>query len=103
MQATVAEELSIETEWLREYASAYLPCEGGFKFTPEMFRREAVSIVDIRNVFRHGVVTYADKLDEPGALWIVRGYDGDGGYIVAEIVVVSETYDVDVRNVKRVL
>ncbi len=95
-------QFAIETDWIRGYASAWLPTEAPFKHTPAMFRREGVSILDLRNVFRNGVVTYDEKLDGPGALWIVEGDDGDGNLIIAEIVVISEELDVTVRCVKRV-
>jgi hypothetical protein len=103
MEAVAEQNFYIETVWIREYATTYLPAETGFRYQPEMFRRAGISIVDIRNVFRNGVVTYADKLDDPGSTWIVEGDDGDGGFIVAEIIVVSETWNVTVRKATRVL
>lgn len=103
MEAVAEPDFKLETMWLREYATTYLPSEAGFSYQPEMFRQEHISIVDIRNVFRTGVVSYADKLDDPGAIWIVYGEDGDGEIIVAEILVISEALDVTVRKAKRVL
>lgn len=102
MVAVAESKFKFETIWLREYATTYLPSEAGFTYQPEMFRREQVSLVDIRNVFRTGVVAYADKLDGPGAIWVVHGEDGDGGVVVAKIHVVSEALDVTVEKVERV-
>lgn len=101
MVASAEESFAFQTNWLRAYASAWSPCEAGFSYAPAMLRREGVSVVDLRNLFRDGVVTYDNKLDEPGALWIVEGTDDDGTYLVAEIIVVSETMQVTVRRVKR--
>jgi hypothetical protein len=95
-------QFAFETDWIHAYASNWLPTEAPFRHTPAMFRREKISILDIRNVFRNGVVTYDEKLDGPGALWIIEGDDGDGNLILAEIVVISEELDVTVRRVERV-
>ncbi|TLG78599.1 hypothetical protein [Methylocystis sp. B8] len=102
MSAAPEPQFATETVWIREYAATYLPRETGFTYTPEMLRRENVSVVDLRNVFRLGTVTYANKLDGPGALWIIEGSDGDGGSICAQLWVISETLEVTVRRVKRV-
>ena len=96
-------EFKFQTEWIREYARAWSPMEAGFTYAPEVLRRANVFIVDLRNLLRNGVVTYDEKLDGPGALWIVEGDDGDGNLIVAEIVVISEELDVTVRSVSRVV
>lgn len=101
MVADAEASFAFQTDWLRSYASSWSPREAGFRFAPEMLRREDVSVVDLRNIFRNGVVTFDNKLDEPGALWIVEGDDGDGNMIVAELVVISETMDVTVRRVRR--
>lgn len=102
MSAAPEPQFATETVWIREYAATYLPRETGFTYPPEMLRRENISVVDLRNVFRMGVVTYANKLDGPGALWIVEGSDGDGHRICAQLWVISETLEVTVRRVKRV-
>jgi len=102
MQAKVERACPLETEWIHEYAEAYMFGDCGIEFMPAAFAREGITLVDIRNVFRNGDVTYADKLDGPGAVWLVEGDDGDGGYIVAEIVVVSETLSVKVEKATRI-
>lgn len=101
MSAAPEPQFATETVWIREYAATYLPRETGFTYPPEMLRREKISLVDLRNVFRTGVVDYADKLEGPGALWMIEGSDGDGGRICAEVWVISETLEVTVRRVKR--
>ena len=95
-------QFAFETDSIRANVSTWLPTEAPFQHTPAMFRRKRASILDIRNVFRNGLVTYDEKLDGPGALWIIEGDDGDGNLIVAEIVVIFEELDVTVRRVKRV-
>jgi hypothetical protein len=93
--------LHIETEWIRSYARVYLPTEAGFSFSPEMLRDRDISIIKIRYLLKNGEVVYADKLDDPGALWIVVGEDQDGVRYELELVVVSETQSVTLRNVIR--
>lgn len=102
MSAKVKLDFSFQTDWTRAYASDWYPSEAPFKHSPDMFRREGVSVVELRNVFRFGEVTYDEKCDGPGATWIVEGDDGDGNTIVAEIVVISDAVDVTVRSVKKV-
>ncbi|AZG76333.1 hypothetical protein [Methylocystis rosea] len=102
MQAKVERAYQFETDWIREYAKAFMHCESGIEYSSDAFWRERISLVDIRNVFRNADVTYADKLNGPGATWIVEGDDGDGGYIVAEIVVISETLTVKVVKAIRI-
>lgn len=93
---------SLETEWIRGYAKSYLPNEAGFSFPPRMLRERNISIIQIRHALRHGAVVYADKLDEPGAEWIVVGKDQDGNELRFNLVVVSEAHKVTMRDVTRI-
>ena len=103
MAAAPKRVLDIETVWIRQYARAYLPHETGFSFSAEMLRREGVTLIDVRNVFRKGVVTYANKLDDPGAIWVVEGEDVDGRQLRITVIVVSEILEVRLRKVERVV
>lgn len=93
--------LGLETEWLREYARTYLPSEADFAFPPEDLRREGITLVQLRYLFWTGSVVYSDKLDEPGALWVVAGTDCDGNDLTATIIVVTEVLSVKLVEVKR--
>jgi hypothetical protein len=93
----------VETVWLREYASTYLPNERAMSFTPEMLRREGVTLVDVRNALRNGTVTNADKIDGPDATWWVEGQDIDGSILLLTVVVVSETLEVSLCSVRKVV
>lgn len=95
--------LSMETQWLRAYARTYLPSDAAFSFSPERLRRAGVTLVDVRNVFRTGVVAVADKLDGPGALWIVEGENSNGDLLRLTVIVVSEELAVSLRDVERVI
>jgi hypothetical protein len=103
MAAEPKRALDIETIWIRQYARAYLPNETGFSFSAEMLRREGVTLIDVRNVFRKGVVTYADKLNDPGAIWVVEGEDVDGRPLRITVIVVSEILEVRLKKLERVV
>lgn len=89
----------VETEWIRGYAKTYLPSEAGFSFSPEKLRARGVSIIQVRHVLKNGEVVYADKLDDPGAEWVVIGEDQDGVLYRLELVVVSEAQSVTLRDI----
>lgn len=91
---------AVETEWVRGYARTYFPSEAPFNYRPALLRRKRVALVDIRNVLRSGIVTFSDKLDEPGAIWVVEGEDADGRGIVVTLHVISETLSVTLRDVE---
>ena len=91
--------LEPETTWLREYARTYGPHETAFEFSPGALRAAGVTILDIRHGFRDGFVVFSDKLDEPGAIWVVESETCDGLPMRAEITVITETYSVKLRSV----
>jgi hypothetical protein len=91
---------AIETEWVRGYARTYFPSEAPFTYRPALLRRKRITLVDIRNALRSGVVTFSDKCDGPGAIWVVEGDDADGRRIVVTLHVVSETMSVTLQDVE---
>ncbi|WP_430911117.1 hypothetical protein [Methylobacterium sp. sgz302541] len=93
---------SIETVWLQDYARTYLPCEAAFSYSADALRRARVSLIDIRHAFRVGRVVRSEKLDEPGAEWVVEGEDCDGRSLIIIVLVVTETLSVRVRDVRRI-
>ena len=62
-----------------------------------------MTLVDIRNVFRRGAVVQNEKLDCPGAHWVVEGDDLNGRLIRLGIVVVSEEVSVSLEEVDVVI
>ena len=94
---------ALETDWVRQYARTYLPSDAAFKFRPALLRRNKVTLIDIRNVLRSGTVVFSDKLDSPGATWIVEGNDTDGRQIVVTLHVISETVSVALIDVDVVM
>jgi hypothetical protein len=94
--------LMTETIWIQEYAKTYLPTEAGFSYSPEHLRQTGLDLVAIRNVLRSGYVVYADKLDDPGALWIVESDDNEGTRCRVTLTVISEILGVSLMKVERV-
>jgi hypothetical protein len=89
-----------ETVWLQEYANTYLPTDASFSFCPEELRECGLSLVDVREMLRTAVVTSADKLDEPGAIWIAEALADDGREFCLTVHVISEEYDVELKGVE---
>jgi hypothetical protein len=93
--------LKIETVWIREYAKTYLPCEAGFSFRATRLREARLSLLGVIMIFRSGYVIFADKLDDPGAIWVVEGDDENSVRFRLTITVVTETLAVDLLKVER--
>src|SRR5260370_29686386 len=92
----------IETTWIREYAKTYLPNEAGFSYSEEHLRKIGLNLIVIRNILRRGHVVYADKLDDPGALWIVEGDDNEDNKYRLTLTVISEILGVSLVKAERV-
>lgn len=92
----------IETVWIREFARTYLPSEAGLTFAPQRLRNAGISLVGVTNVMRGGYVTSADKLDGPGAVWVIEGDNNDGENFRLTVRVITEQLDVDLRVIERV-
>jgi hypothetical protein len=93
--------LKIETVWLREYARTYLPCEAGFSFPAARLRDAGLSLLGVMMIFRNGYVVFADKLDQPGAIWVVEGVDENLVSFRLTMTVVTEMLAVDLVRVER--
>lgn len=93
---------SIETTWLRAWARSYEPSEGGFWFRADDLREIGLTLIDIRHAFKIGTVVASDKLEEPGARWIVIGEDCDGNPLMISIIVVTQELSVSLERVTRV-
>lgn len=95
--------LRIETVWLREYARTYLPCEAGFSFPAARLRAAQLSLLGVTMIFHNGIVVFADKRDEPGAIWVVEGSDENSVPFRLTVAVVTATLAVDLVRVERLL
>lgn len=94
--------LQIETVWLREYAKTYLPCEAGFSFPASRLRDARLSLMGVIAIFRRGYVVFADKRDNPGAIWIVEGCDENEVSFRLTVTVITETLAVDLVRIERI-
>jgi hypothetical protein len=101
MAGDLARVLHFETDWLRGYARTYLPVDCGFSYSASLLRAKGVTLLDVMHLFATGVVTWSDKLDEPGAVWVVEGEDCDGRNLVATIIVESQKLKVSLEQVER--
>lgn len=99
MTETPEEGLSAETIWIRAYACTYLPNEGAFTFPPQVLRDAHVTLVDVRNALRTATVTYSNKLDDPGAIWIAEGFDADDRKLEIKLHVISSEISVTLKSV----
>ena len=93
---------SLETVWIREFAKTYLPSEAGLTYSPQTLRDAGISLVGVRNVLRRGYVVFADKLDGPGARWVIEGDNNDGERFRLTATVITEQLAVDLKKVDRV-
>ena len=93
---------SLETVWIRQFAKTYLPSEAGLTYSPQSLRDAGISLIGIRNVLRRANVVFADKLDGPGARWIIEGDNNDGEKFRLTVTVISEQLAVDLMKVERV-
>ena len=96
-----ARALRIETTWIRNYARTYFPTEAGFSFCDDDLRRWGITLIELRHVFSHGYVTSSEKLNKPGAIWIVEGPDNEGAWYCVTIKVISQQMDVTLIDANR--
>jgi len=92
---------SLETVWIREFASMYLPSETGLSYAPQSLRDAGISLLDVRNICRRGYVVFADKLNGPGAVWVIEGDNNDGESFRLTVTVITEQLAVDLNKVER--
>jgi hypothetical protein len=92
---------SLETVWIREFAKTYLPSEAGLTYSPQSLRVAGISLIGIRNVLRRGHVVFADKLDGPGARWIIEGDNNEGERFRLTVTVITEQLAVDLDKVEK--
>lgn len=93
--------LKTETVWLRHWARTYLPCDDALEYPPEAFRRQGVNLLHFGCLLRGGWVVFADKLDEPGAIWVVEGQDCDDSDLRATLIVRTQEMSIRVVKVER--
>ena len=94
--------LSFETEWLRGYVQTYLPSDSVFSVCPDDLRVEGISLTDLNHVFRCGEVVFSEKLDGPGAEWVVVGENCDGDKLEICLHVETNTLRIELMYANRV-
>lgn len=94
--------LKLETVWIQGFANTYLPSEAGLIYSPQCLRDAGISLIGIRNVLRRGYVVFSDKLDGPGARWVIEGDNNEGERFRLTATVITEQLSVDIRKVERV-
>jgi hypothetical protein len=92
---------SLETVWIREFAKTYMPSEAGLTYSPQNLRDAGISVIGIRNVLRRAHVVFADKLDGPGARWVIEGDNNDGERFRLTATVITEQLAVDLSKVEK--
>jgi len=93
---------SLETVWIREFAKTYSPAEVGLTYSPQSLRDAGLDLIGVRNIFRRGHVTFANKLHGPGALWVIEGDNNEGERFCLTTIVITEQLAVDLQRVERV-
>ena len=73
-------------------------------FIPATRLREArLSLLGVTMIFRNGYVVFADKREEPGAIWVVEGDDENLVRFRLTVAVVTETLAVDLVRVEKLV
>lgn len=101
MKPKLKRECEFETKWINEFARTYLPSESGFEFDPQYLRTSNVSLAMLRCILRNGEVVVAEKLDVPGADWVVLGEDADENQFFVTVRVISSEQSVTLRRIER--
>jgi hypothetical protein len=94
--------LELATEWLREYARTYLPCNHHLEFCPDMLREQRIWVTDLGCFLRSCHVIEIGDIDECGACWIVEGRDCENREMRAVLVVHTQQMTIRVDDVERV-
>lgn len=94
--------LSIETEWLREYAKTELPTDALVELNSSALRRANITLVDLRCFFRSGLVVRSDKTTCEGSTWLVDGTDCDGQAMRATMFVHTQEFVVKIVTIERI-
>jgi hypothetical protein len=87
MAASQPEPLTYATDWLREYASTRGRTDATFEYSADDLNSSGFTLLDVFHLFRHGNVTYVDKIEGPGGLWVVEGFDADDRLTCAVVLV----------------
>jgi hypothetical protein len=93
---------NLETVWIHEFAKTYSPTEVGLTYSPQSLRDARLDLIGVRNILRRGHVTFADKLNGLGALWVIEGDNNEGERFHLTAIVITEEFAVDLKKVERV-
>lgn len=98
--------LDVATEWIRGFATTYLPNDGKFAYSATAMRDRDISLVDLLCLFRTAcVVSVAmnDGSDGQKGVWTVEGFDSDDRPMQAVVRVETEAMAVDVLDAARIV
>ena len=84
------EPLTFATDWIRDYAKTCIPADASFEYSASYLTAQGFTLLDVLQLFRSGTVTYADKLEGPGGIWVVEGFDTEDHFVTAVILVFYE-------------
>ena len=87
MGTSQPEPLTFATDWIRWYAQTCIPTDASFEYSEHYLIQHGFTLLDVLHLFRAGTVTSADKLEGPGGIWVVEGFDTDDRLVTAVILV----------------
>lgn len=90
----------LETEWIRQWASTYMPADGSIVYSVALFRRLDFNLVHLMHALRRAVVVDADKLDGPGARWVVLSENCDGLPFEISLRVNTDSMQVEIEGLR---
>jgi len=93
--------LSIETEFLREFAQTYISEIAITTRAMDDLKRLGVGLADVIFVLQNGRVTISNKEEPEGAKWYVEGNTCDGENLSVSLHVWCDHYHVRVLRVYR--
>ena len=91
-----------ETQWLRDFAAAYIPNDEAVEYNADDLRRSGISVVDLMCFFRGCHVNWSDKVETDHTIWRVTGEDCDGDSMSAELLVHTQEMTVKINRIVRV-
>jgi hypothetical protein len=71
-----------------------------FEYSADLLREKGFTLLDVLHLFREGTVTSVDKLDGPGGVWVVEGFDTDDRLVSAVILVFYQASIVRLHSIE---
>jgi hypothetical protein len=93
---------SVATEYLREFAKHYLKYLAFDDEAERQMREEKISLVDVHNALKTGVVVDGDKESAEGATWVIVGETCEEEELTITLEVYVHQNDMCVKRVTRI-